>query len=92
MKLVPTRRTDYAIRALIHLATTERSPVAAAAIGEAMDLPTGFLQQVLRELHRGRTWSPPARARRWGSSAWPDRPTKITMLQIVEAMEGPLRS
>ena len=90
MKLVPTRRTDYAIRALIHLANTAGSPVAAGVIGEAMDIPTGFLQQVLRELQRaGLVTSRPGPS---GGYALARPAGEITVLQIVEALEGPLRS
>jgi Rrf2 family protein len=90
MKLVPTRRTDYAIRALIHLADTDVSPVPAAAIGEAMKIPTGFLQQVLRELQQaGLVTSRPGPSGGYGLA----HPAgEITVLEIVEALEGPLRT
>ena len=90
MKLVPTRRTDYAIRSLIHLASTGDQLVAAASIGDAMELPTGFLQQVLRELQRaGLVTSRPGPT---GGFALARPAEEISVLQIVEAMEGPLRS
>ena len=90
MKLVPTRRTDYAIRALIHVTNTEASPVSAAAIGDAMEIPTGFLQQVLRELQQaGLVTSRPGPR---GGYALARPAAEITVLQIVEALEGPLRS
>ena len=50
MKLTPTNRTDYGIRALIYLANHQGSHAKAADIGSAMGIPTGFLQQVLQEL------------------------------------------
>ncbi|MGD0882512.1 MAG: Rrf2 family transcriptional regulator [Acidimicrobiales bacterium] len=90
MKLVPTRRTDYAIRSLIYLANVEETPVTANAIGEAMDVPTGFLQQVLRELQQaGLVTSRPGPT---GGFALARPAEEITVLQIVEALEGPLRS
>jgi len=90
MKLVPTRRTDYAIRALIYLTNTETSPVSAASIGTAMEIPTGFLQQVLRELQlAGLVTSRPGPTGGYGLARPADA---ITVLQIVEALEGPLRS
>ena len=52
MKLTPTNRTDYGIRALIYLANHQGAHAKAADIGGAMDIPTGFLQQVLQELQR----------------------------------------
>jgi Rrf2 family protein len=90
MKLVPTRRTDYGIRALLFLAGAGAAPVAAGTIGEAMDIPTGFLQQVLRELQQaGLVTSRPGPA---GGYALARPAEEVTVLQIVEALEGPLRS
>jgi Rrf2 family protein len=90
VKLVPTRRTDYAIRALIYITNAESSPVKANAIGGAMDIPTGFLQHVLRELMvAGLVTSRPGPTGGFGLARPPE---EITVLQIVEALEGPLRS
>ena len=90
MKLVPTRRTDYAIRALIFLANADELPVTAGVLGEAMDIPTGFLQQVLRELQQaGLVTSRPGPS---GGFALALAPEEITVLRIVEALEGPLRT
>ena len=81
MKLVPTRRTDYAIQSLVYIANSPTTPVKANAVGEVMGIPTGFLQQVLRELLAGRTvdlpigtlrWVPPRPAGR-GDHRAPDR-------------------
>jgi Rrf2 family protein len=90
VKLVPTRRTDYAIRSLIFLTNAAETPVTANAIGEAMEIPTGFLQQVLRELQQaGLVTSRPGPT---GGFALARPAEQITVLQIVEALEGPLRS
>ncbi len=90
MKLVPTRRTDYAIRALIQLANGNGSPVAAGAIGLAMDIPTGFLQQVLGQLQQdGLVTSRPGPS---GGYALARPAEEITVLAIVESLEGPLRT
>ena len=90
MKLVPTRRTDYAIRALIFIENADASPVKANAIGKSMGIPTGFLQQVLRELlGAGIVTSRPGPS---GGFALARPAGQITVLQIVEGMEGPLRT
>jgi Rrf2 family protein len=90
MKLVPTRRTDYAIRALVFIENADTSPVKANTIGDAMGIPTGFLQQVLRELlGAGLVTSRPGPA---GGFTLARPADQITVLQIVEAMEGPLRT
>ena len=87
MKLVPTRRTDYGIRAMIHLANADGALVKADDIGSAMDIPTGFLQQVLQELHRSRLVI--SRPGPNGGHALARDAESITILEIVEVLEGP---
>lgn len=88
MKLVPTRRTDYAIRALLFLAQNSEGRSKALEIAEAMDIPKGFLHQVLQELQRARlVVSQPSRH---GGYALARPPEQISLLEIVESMEGPL--
>ena len=48
MKLTPTNRTDYAIRALIYLADHQGSRAKAADIASTMDIPTGFCTRCSR--------------------------------------------
>jgi Rrf2 family protein len=90
MKLMPTNRTDYGIRALIYLANHQGTHAKAAAIGAAMDIPTGFLQQVLQELQRGRLVN--SRSGPSGGYLLARPPEDITILEIVEALEGPLQT
>ncbi len=90
MKLTPTNRTDYGIRALIYLANHQGAHAKAADIGAAMDIPTGFLQQVLQELQRARlvrSRSGPA-----GGYLLARDPADITILEVVETLEGPLET
>ena len=87
MKLVPTRRTDYAIRALLHLAQHTGERVKANEIAEAMAIPQGFLHQVLQELQRARmVTSAPSRK---GGYALARPAEEISILEIVESLEGP---
>ena len=90
MKLTPTNRTDYGIRALIHLANCDGAHVKAADIGAAMDIPTGFLQQVLQELQRARLVS--SRPGPSGGYQLARAPEEITILEIVETLEGPIET
>jgi Rrf2 family protein len=90
MKLVPTRRTDYGIRALLFLAHRYPEPAKAAEIGEAMDVPVGFLHQVLQELQRSRLVI--SRPGRTGGYALAKSPEQITIRRIVESLEGPLEA
>ncbi len=90
MQLTPTNRTDYGIRALIYLANHPGAHAKAADIGAAMDIPTGFLQQVLQELQRARlvrSRSGPA-----GGYLLARDPAEITILEVVETLEGPLEA
>ena len=89
MKIVPTRRTDYAIRSLLFLATTPGGELSKAAeIAAAMDIPKGFLHQILQELQRAQlVRSVPGRA---GGYALSRDPETITLLQVIESVEGPL--
>lgn len=88
MKLTPTRRTDYGIRALIYLAQHAGEPVKALEISEAMKIPQGFLHQVLQALQRSSLVS--SRPSRHGGYALTRTPEDVTILEIVEALEGPL--
>jgi len=88
VKLVPTRRTDYGIRALIFLARRPSTLSKAAEIGAAMEIPTGFLQQVLQELQRARLVT--SRSGPSGGYALARDPESITICEIVEALEGPI--
>jgi Rrf2 family iron-sulfur cluster assembly transcriptional regulator len=90
MKLVPTRRTDYGIRALLYLAHRYPKPGKAAEIGEEMDIPIGFLHQVLQELQRARLVI--SRPGRTGGYALARPPETVTIRAIVEALEGPLEA
>jgi Rrf2 family protein len=85
-----TRAADYAVRVMIHLAgmpagsRASRSELAAAA-----ECPEQFLSKVLQSLtrgglivsHRGNT----------GGFELPPEGTTATVLNVVEAIEGPLR-
>jgi Rrf2 family protein len=87
MKLVPTRRTDYGIRAMIHLANADGALAKAGDIGSAMDIPTGFLQQVLQELQRSQLVI--SRPGPNGGYALARDAASITIREIVEVLEGP---
>jgi Rrf2 family protein len=85
-----TRAADYAVRVMIHLAKLE--PGARASRGElavAAECPEQFLAKVLQSLthaglvvsHRGNT----------GGFEIPVARRATSLLEIVEALEGPIR-
>jgi Rrf2 family protein len=85
-----TRAADYAVRVMIHLAAVAPGTRASRAdLAEAVDCPEQFLSKVLQSLtraglvtsHRGNTG---------GFELVPARRC-ASVLEIVEAMEGPIR-
>lgn len=88
VKLVPTRRTDYGIRALIYLARHPAEFVKADDIADEMELPRNFVPQVLQDLQRARLVR--SRPSRHGGYALALPAEEISILHIVEALEGRL--
>ncbi|HEY5385427.1 MAG TPA: Rrf2 family transcriptional regulator [Acidimicrobiales bacterium] len=88
MKLVPTNRTDYGLRALIYLANAGSQWTKAAEIGSAMVIPVGFLQIVLQDLQRSGLVV--SRSGPKGGYALGRPPGSITVCEVVESLEGPL--
>ena len=90
MDMQLTRAADYAIRVMIHLASQPALTRASRAeLATAAECPEQFLSKVLQSLtraglivsHRGNT----------GGFELPPAQEPITILQVVEAIEGPLR-
>ncbi len=86
MKLSPTRKTDYGIRALLYLAQTLDRSVKAEEVGTEMDIPTSFLRQVLQDLQRVGMVS--SRSGPNGGYLLSKDPEHISILEIVEVLEG----
>jgi len=87
MKL--TSAADYAVRAMIHLACLpEGDFVLRTDIAEAQRIPTSFMAKILRSLVRGGL----LRSSRGvnGGFALSRPAAEVNMLDIVEAIEGPL--
>lgn len=90
MKILPTRRTDYGIKAMLWLARAGDGPTPAAEIAAEMGIPKGFLHQVLHTLKRsGLVTSRPGRTGGYRLSRDPGR---VSMLEIIEALEGPIEN
>jgi Rrf2 family protein len=85
-----TRKTDYALVALTRLAEeangTQRA-LSARQIAEQYDLPLPLLMNVLKDLHKANIVC----SRRGPSGGYMlccHDPSQITMLQVIEALEG----
>jgi Rrf2 family protein len=85
-----TRAADYAVRVMIHLAGLPPGTRASRAeLAEAAECPEQFLSKVLQSLtrtglvisHRGNT----------GGFELPEANSRASILEIVEAVEGPMR-
>lgn len=92
MKIVPTRRSEYGLRALCYLVQREREQrpgirVKAEELAATLDIPKGFLQQVLQAIHRAGIVS--SRVSRAGGYALSRAPEEVSVLEVVEALEGP---
>jgi len=80
------RNTEYAIRALVHLAGSPGEVVKAGEIAQAQDIPPDFLQKVLQKLtraglvvsHRGVQ----------GGFSLGRAPEAISVLEVVTVMQG----
>lgn len=86
MKLVLRRRTDYGIRAMIHLAQRPDTVVNADQIADSEGVPRNFVPQVLQDLQRaGLVTSRPGRNGGYSLARDADA---ISILDIIDAMGG----
>ncbi|MFP5331989.1 MAG: RrF2 family transcriptional regulator [Acidimicrobiia bacterium] len=92
MHLQLGKRADYSVRAILHLAMHWDSPgrQKARVIAEAMDIPDKYLPQVLAALARvGLVSSEPGPD---GGYRLATDPASLTLLDVIEAVEGPIVS
>jgi Rrf2 family protein len=84
-----TRQADYALRAMIYLARLEPNERAATKkIAEEQDIPPSFLAKIISQLSIAGLIHT-SRGARGGVSLARD-PEKISLLQVVEAIDGPI--
>jgi Rrf2 family protein len=91
MDLRLTRRGDYAVRAALHLAEawadSAEQYLKLREIAAAMDIPPSYTPHVLKRLATAAIVE--AKAGRDGGYRLRMRPTEVTLLDVVEAAEGP---
>jgi Rrf2 family cysteine metabolism transcriptional repressor len=84
-----TARSEYGLLALIDLgARFGEGPVSARGVAERQGIPMKFLEQLLAAMRKAGLVSA-LRGARGGFSLSRD-PSEITVLEVVEALEGPL--
>ncbi|MGP1674619.1 MAG: RrF2 family transcriptional regulator [Candidatus Limnocylindrales bacterium] len=87
MHLELTRRGDYAVRAMSALARAgDLGPTSVSRIATAMDIPVAFLPQVMAAL--GRAGLVASRTGRAGGYTLTRSPAAISLLEVIEAVEG----
>lgn len=90
MRLELTRRGDYAVRAMLALATTaQREPTSVPEIAKAMGIPVGFLPRIMGQLVRAGLVT--STAGRRGGYSLVRRAMRISLLEVIEAVEGDSR-
>jgi Rrf2 family protein len=82
-----TRETDYAFRALAHLAG-EEGFVPVSGLSEAVGVPELFLRKIMQRLHGSGFVA--SRQGPFGGYRLQGDPAKVTLLDVVEATQGPL--
>lgn len=84
-----SRRADYGVRAMMDLASrSAQERIVVAEIAKRQDIPPSFLAKIIPLLARAglvRTWLGAA-----GGITLARPPEQISLLQIIEAIDGPL--
>ncbi|MDI1464799.1 Rrf2 family transcriptional regulator [Catellatospora sp. KI3] len=83
-------RVDYALRAVIELATSGGAPITAERIARAQEIPPKFCESILLQLRRGGI----VFAQRGPEGGyWLARTAdQITLVDVIEVIDGPLGS
>lgn len=84
-------KADYALRALIEIATrSDGAPVSAEQLGNAQDIPHGFLQSILADLRKAGVLV----SQRGQSGGWrfARSPESVSVADVIRAVDGPLVS
>ena len=84
-----TRAADYAVRVMVHLITlSEQNRALLPDLAVATDAPESFLSKVLQSLVHAQFIS--SRRGKFGGFAILRRGREATLLQVVEAIDGPI--
>lgn len=84
-------KSDYALRALIEMASRGDGPaVSAEELGRSQEIPHGFLQAILADLRRAGI----VISQRGQSGGWRmgRTPAEISVADVIRAVDGPLVS
>jgi Rrf2 family protein len=84
-----TRQADYAVRAVLHLARNGEHRVATNVIAEEQHIPPSFLAKIVSQLSIAGLLHT-SRGARGGVTLARD-PKEISLLEVVEAIDGPIQ-
>lgn len=85
-----TRQADYAVRAIMYLAQVEPGQKAATSkIAKEQKIPLSFLAKIIAQLSVAGLLQTMRGAR--GGVSLARKPEKISMLEVVEAIDGPIQ-
>lgn len=85
-----TRQADYAVRAVLHLARiNNRERAATSTIAQEQHIPPSFLAKIISQLSIAGLLHT-SRGAHGGVTLARD-PKDITMLEVIEAIEGPIQ-
>lgn len=84
-----TRQADYAVRAVLHLARTGDQRTATSRIAEEQRIPPSFLAKIISQLSIAGLLHT-SRGARGGVTLARDA-KDITLLEVVEAIDGPIQ-
>lgn len=84
-----TKASAYAVIATVHIARHEKNgPVQGRSIADAYGIPVEYLLKILQQLVRAQILR--SETGRRGGFALKRTPTRTTLLDIVEAIDGPV--
>lgn len=84
-----TRQADYAVRAVMHLARNGETRTATSVIAEEQKIPPSFLAKIISQLSIAGLLHTSRGAR--GGVTLAREPREITLLEVIEAIDGPIQ-
>ena len=84
-----TRQADYAVRAVLHLASNGDQRTATSAIAEEQHIPPSFLAKIVSQLSIAGLLHTSRGAR--GGVTLAREAKDITLLEVIEAIDGPIQ-
>lgn len=84
-----TRQADYAVRAVLHLARVGDQRTATSMIAEEQRIPPSFLAKIISQLSIAGLLHTSRGAR--GGVTLARGPKEITLLEVIEAIDGPIQ-